>query len=173
MPDFNAMMSQLPPTFRDQRKIDEGHLDLLSIFHFVGAGLALLGLLFLLLHYAMFQTLFDNPKMWQGQQQGPPPEEFFAAFQWFYLIFGVWFAVSLALNVISGLYLRARRHWTFSLVVGGVNCLHIPLGTVLGVFTIIVLMRDSVRELYESQTTSRLTGRSLEAPARSAGGHCG
>jgi hypothetical protein len=52
------------------------------------------------------------------------------------------------LNVISGLCLRARKGRTFSLVVAGINCLYIPLGTLLGVFTIIVLLRDSVRELY-------------------------
>ena len=52
--------------------------------------------------------------------------------------------------MISGFCLHARKHRTFSLIVGGVNFLHLPLGTVLGVFTIIVLIRDSVRELYEA-----------------------
>jgi hypothetical protein len=31
-------MSELPPLPRDQRKIDADHLNLLAIFHFVGAG---------------------------------------------------------------------------------------------------------------------------------------
>jgi len=44
------MISPLPPLPRDQRKIDEDHLNLLGIFHFVGAGLAMLGLLFLVAH---------------------------------------------------------------------------------------------------------------------------
>jgi len=35
-------MTQLAPLPRDQRKIDKDHLNLLAIFHFVGAGLALL-----------------------------------------------------------------------------------------------------------------------------------
>ena len=61
----------------------------------------------------------------------------------------VWFLGSGLLNLISGLYIRVRRHRTFSIIVGGINCLHMPLGTMLGVFTIVVLMRDSVRELYE------------------------
>jgi hypothetical protein len=66
------------------------------------------------------------------------------------LFFGAWFPASGVLNVISGLCLRARKYRAFSLVVACVNCLHIPLGTVLGVFTIVVLVRDSVRELYEA-----------------------
>jgi hypothetical protein len=144
-------MSEPPPLFRDQRKIDADHLKLLSIFHFVGAGLALLGILFLLGHFAMFHAFFANPKMWENQKQGPPPAEFFAIFKWFYLVFAVWLVGSGALNVASGLCIRAGKHRTFSIIVAGFNCLHMPLGTVLGVFTIIVLLRDSVREAYEAR----------------------
>lgn len=144
-------MSELPPLPRDQRKIDADHLKLLWIFHLVAAGLALLGILFLVAHYAVLHTVFTNPKMWENQKQGPPPAEFFAMFKWFYLVFAVWFLGSSVLNVVSGLCIRGRKHRTFSLIVAGINCLHIPLGTVLGVFTIIVLMRDSVRELYEGE----------------------
>jgi hypothetical protein len=143
-------MNGLPPLHKDQRKIDADHLKLLSIFHFVGAGLALLGLLFLLAHYAVMHTLLANPKMWENQKQSPPPAELFAIFKWIYLVGAIWFIGSGILNLISGLCLRARKHRTFSLVVAGINCVHIPLGTVLGVFTIIVLLRDSVREWYEA-----------------------
>jgi hypothetical protein len=143
-------MSDLPPISTDQRKIDADHLKLLSVFHFVGAGLALLGMLFLLVHFAIFHAFFANPKMWQDQKQGPPPAELFAIVKWFYLLFGVWFLASLVLNVISGFCLRARKYRTFSLVVAAINCLHIPLGTILGIFTIIVLIRSSVRELYDA-----------------------
>jgi hypothetical protein len=143
-------MSELPPLPRDQRKIDADHLNLLAIFHFIGAGLALLGILFLLAHFAFLHAFLDNPKIWENQKQGPPPAEFFAIFKWFYLVMGVWFMGSAILNVISGLCLRARKHRTFSIVVAAINCMHMPLGTVLGVFTIIALMRDSVREVYET-----------------------
>lgn len=143
-------MNELPPVFRDQRKIDADHLNLLSIFHFVGAGLAVLGILFLLAHYTMLHFVFANPKMWENQKGGPPPVEFFAAFKWFYVVFGFWFFCSGVLNIMSGLFLRARKCRTFSVVVASLNCLHMPLGTTLGVFTIIVLMRDSVRELYDN-----------------------
>ena len=139
-------MNELPPLPRDQRKIDADHLNLLGIFHFVGAGLAVLGILFLLGHYALMHAVFTNPKFFENQKSGPPPAQLFAIFKWFYLVMGIWFVTSGVLNVISGLCLRARKHRTLSLVVAGINCLHIPLGTVLGVFTIVVLMRDSVRE---------------------------
>lgn len=86
-----------------------------------------------------------------NQKQPLPPAEFFAVFKWLYLVLAAWFLASGLLNVISGVCLRARKHRTFSLVVAGINCLHLPLGTVLGVFTIVVLLRDSVRELYVAQ----------------------
>ena len=143
-------MSEPPALPRDQCKIDAEHIHLLAAFHFVGAGLASLGLLFLFGHYAIFHSIMDNPKLWEGQKGGPPPVEFFQVFRWFYLIGGAWLVASGVINVISGIFLRARKHRMFSLIVAGLNCVHIPLGTVLGVFTLVVLMRDSVRESYDA-----------------------
>lgn len=138
-----------PPPFPDPRKTDAEQLNLLAIFHFVGAGLAVAALLFLLLHFTIFRTILSNPEFMKNSGGPPPPMFFFALFQWFYLIFGLWFLASGILSLISGFYLRARKHRTFSLVVAGLLCLHIPLGTVLGIFTIIVLSRESVRQWYD------------------------
>jgi hypothetical protein len=144
-------MTELPPLARDQRKADADHLRLLAIFHFIGAGLAMLALGFLLLHYLFFHAVMANPEMWKNQNGAvPPPREFFTIFRWIYVAFGLWFVTSCVLNVISGIFLVRKKYRTFSLVVGVVNCIHIPLGTVLGVFTIIVLLRPSVRETYEA-----------------------
>ena len=131
--------------------MDADHLKLLAVFHFVGAGLALLALVFLGLHFLLMHELLTDPKMWAGpkQNQAPPPAEFFALFKWFYLLGSIWLVISFILNLISGFCLLARKNRIFSMVVAGMNCLHIPLGTVLGVFTLVVLLRDSVREMYE------------------------
>src|SRR5580692_875058 len=110
-------MDGLPPLPRDQRKIDADHLNLLAIFHFVGAGLAVLGLLLLFAHYAMMHAFLDNPQFWTAQKQTPPPVEFFAIFKWFYLVGAVWFLASCILNLTSGRCLLARKHRTFSMVV--------------------------------------------------------
>lgn len=149
---MNTPSPLLPPLPRDQRKIDADHLNVLAIFHFVGAGLAALGILFLVAHYAFMHAIITNPEIWKNQKRPMPmpPDQIFTIIKWFYLAGAVWFMSSGVLNVISGLCLRARKGRTFSLVVAGINCLHIPLGTVLGVFTIVVLMRDSVRELYSA-----------------------
>ncbi|HTA65740.1 MAG TPA: hypothetical protein VK753_09555 [Xanthomonadaceae bacterium] len=142
-------MAELPPLMRDQRAIDADHLRLLRIFHFVAAGMAMLGLLFLLANFAMFRAFMDDPQMWNGRNQ-PPPAEFFAMFKWFYVVFGLWFLASGIVNVASGIFIGRRKHRTFSLVAAAFDCLNMPLGTVLGVFTMMVLLRDSVRETYET-----------------------
>ena len=50
---------------------------------------------------------------------------------------------------LAGRYLLQRTHYTFCLVVAAIACLLMPFGTALGIFTIIVLMRPSVREMFE------------------------
>ena len=143
-------MNELPPLTRDQRKVDVDHVKLLAIFHFIGAGLGLIGLVLLAGHFALMHSIFTNPKFLEAQKQSPPPAEILAVFKVLYLVVGVWWVISLVLNLISGLCLSFRKGRTFSLVVAVINCLHIPLGTVLGVFTLVVLIRSSVRELYEA-----------------------
>jgi hypothetical protein len=151
-------MNDIPPIAplpRDQRNIDTDHLNLLSIFHFVGAGFACLGILFLIMHFAFMHFMFTNPTFWQNQRQPPPPPEFFQMFNviiWFYLFAGLFLLASAILNVLSGIFLRMRKYRTFSFVVAAIDCLHIPLGAILGIFTIVVLSRESVRELYETET---------------------
>ena len=48
----------------------------------------------------------------------------------------------------SGLAESRRKHYTFCFVMACVECLSVPFGTVLGVFTILVLNRASVKELF-------------------------
>jgi len=48
------------------------------------------------------------------------------------------------------------RNRFFSLIIGGLNCLQIPFGTALCVFTILVLSRDSVRQLAEKRASRRV-----------------
>jgi len=139
----------LTPVYRDQRKVDADHLKLLAVFHFVGAGLAVLGLLFLAGHFFVMHSIMTNPEVWHTQKN-PPPAILFDVLKWVYALGAFWFLLSLGLNLISGLCLLARKGRMFSLVVAGFNCLHLPLGTVLGVFTMLVLLRDSVRETYDS-----------------------
>jgi hypothetical protein len=139
-----------PPEIDARAVVDAEHVRLLSIFHFVSAGLAFLGVAFSSMYFALFHAMFSNPALWAKSQQGPPPAEVIGIFRWFIGLFVAWFLVSAVGNLLSGIFLRARRHRIFSMVVAGLNCLHIPIGTALGIFTFIVLERESVKKMYET-----------------------
>ena len=96
-------MSQLPPLMRDQRKVDADHLKLLAVFHFVLAGLAVVGLGFLFMHWFFIHAIIGNPEMIKNAKGGPPPEAFFAIFKWFYLFMGACIVTMGVANLVSGL----------------------------------------------------------------------
>ncbi len=125
---------------------DLEHLRLLSIFHYVVAGLTALFSLIPCFH------LFFGLAMVTGNL-GHGDDTFARGMGWFFIIFaglfitgGMTFAVCLAL---AGQKLARQEGYTFCLVVAGVACMLMPFGTVLGVFTIVVLMRESVKKLFD------------------------
>lgn len=144
-----------PPILDGRSRRDQDHLQLLAVFHFIVAGFAVAGIGFLLLHDAFMNAIFANPAMWKDQPNGSPAEFFRAiigVFKWCYVVMTVFGVAIGTANVMSGIWLRKQKNRMFSLVVSGLNCLQVPFGTVLGVFTIIVLMHDSVHAQYESAT---------------------
>ena len=78
---------------------------------------------------------------------------------WFLVGFGIFFAVlgfAFAIFVfLGGPALARRRHYQFARVVACVECLFIPFGTILGVFTRIVLSRESVKKLFASEALTK------------------
>jgi len=146
------------PTAESQRRKDTEHIKLLMVFHFVLAGLSLLGIVFLFMHYFMMNTMmthFSTMEVKDASGTAFPFEDFLKVFVWFYVFMGVIFIAICIVNVLSGMFLRRRKYRIFTLVVAGLNCMRIPFGTALGVCTIMVLMRESVIQSYESD---RLTG---------------
>jgi hypothetical protein len=139
-----------PPTLDAQRRKDDEQLQLLAIFHYVLSGLSLAGEAFIALHYLVMHTVFTHPEMWQGKGGGGPPRALFDILIWVYLFAGAALLAGLVANALAGTFLRKGRHRTFCLIVAALNCVHVPFGTALGVFTLIVLMRDSVRRRYET-----------------------
>jgi Na+-driven multidrug efflux pump len=143
------------PYVRNQRDTDEGHLRLLAIFHFVNAGLAFFGALVMVAEFFFMEKFFNNPNVWQGQKNAPnapPIGPVFEMVKWVFIVCGLFALLACFLNVLSGYCLSARKNRAFSLVVAGLNCLNMPLGTILGAFTFVVLLRDSVRDIYEQKT---------------------
>ena len=126
---------------------------MLAVFHFVTVGLAALGLLAVYGHYTFFRQMMSNPNLWKGAA-APPPPEMFAPMRWIYGFGAAIVAGSGVLNFCAARWLRAKKNRLLTIGVAIVNCFWFPLGTALGVFTIIVLARESVQALYRESVPS-------------------
>jgi hypothetical protein len=143
-------MTDTPPPPASRLSQEEEHLNLLSIFHFVVAGLTALLSCTFLIHIAM-GIVFLNADF-EGEE--PPPDLFawiFIAFPGVMMLLGWSLAAAM---VAAGLKLRRRVSRTFCMVVGGIECLLVPFGTVLGVFTLILLSRESVRARFPAENSN-------------------
>ncbi len=143
----------IAPLPRPEDILDSDDLNSLSIFQFVAAGLDFADILASVAHFALMHAAPNHSHVLQNQELQPPLEavQMVHLMIWMRAIVAIWLVAAVVLNILSGIYLRARKHRTFSLVVAGMNCLQFPLGTVLGVFTFVVLDRQSVKELYEAK----------------------
>jgi hypothetical protein len=128
-------------------KQDLDHLRLLSIFYYVLGGLHGLCACFPLFHLTVGVLLVSGA--FPAPKQGEAIPE---AFGWFFILFasaaillGWTFAICL---IVAGRMLQQQRGYLFCLVVAAIACIFMPLGTVLGVFTLIVLLQPSVKELF-------------------------
>lgn len=122
---------------------DLEHLRLLSIFHYVLAGIVALVSLIPSFHLAFGITLATR---------AAEPDPMAAVVGWFIagmgaLMIGMAWALALGLALAGG-FIARRTNYTFCVVVAGVACLFAPFGTVLGVLTLVVLLKPEVRELF-------------------------
>jgi hypothetical protein len=132
----------------DPRQQDAEYLKLLTIFHYVAAGMMALWGSFPIIHFvvglAMMSGMFEPPK------QGGPPLEYFGAL--FAFIAGAFITIGWTLAIctfFAGRNLARRQHYMYCLIMAGImTAACTPFGTILGVFTIIVLLRPSVKESF-------------------------
>lgn len=147
------------PMSDPSRRVDNDHLNTLSILHYVLAALNLFGGVMAIVQFTFFGPFmerffkaFEQEAAAKGNKGPLGPLEFNEMMHLMMsamLVFAIVFAGVGLLNVISGYFLKQRRHRTFSIVIAAIDCLYVPLGTLLGAFTIIVLSRDTVRAIYE------------------------
>jgi uncharacterized membrane protein YhaH (DUF805 family) len=137
-----------------QSIIDEEHLNILSIGYLVSAGVsaffALFGLLYVFIGIMMSTALTRLPSSATNPVQPPPP----VFVGWIFAVFGLVFflsAAAMAAARFRAAWCLKHRKWrVFCMVVAGIGCLEFPYGTALGIFSFIVLGRDSVVQLFSS-----------------------
>lgn len=140
---------------------DLEQLKTLSIFHYVVGGLIALFACFPIIHLIIGITFltggFPTPPS-QPNEPDFPIKMFGLMFTIIplILILGGWTLAIFA--VIAGRKLAARQSYMFCFVVAAILCAFMPFGTVLGVFTIIVLSRDSVKQLFNQSNPASFDG---------------
>ena len=128
---------------------DAEHLKLLSIFHYVMAGMTALAGCIPILHVAI-GIMMVSGGLPGSPASSPPP----AAFGWLFIGMGGLFILlawtMAVLQFLTARWIAARRRRMFCFVMACIECAAVPVGTALGVFTILVLQRPSVRALFDA-----------------------
>jgi hypothetical protein len=130
-----------------QAQADGRNLDLLAIFHFIYAGLLGFGALFFLLYVILGAVMATSVASGGGSSGDAAAVGGIFAVIGF--VFMALFATKAAFLVWSGISMRKRQRHTLSFVMACISCINLPLGTTLGVFTLVVLSKPSVKWLYE------------------------
>ncbi len=136
---------------------DLQHLNLLAIFHWIWGGLSIAFSFIFIIHIGMGIAILNGSlASGSNSNQDIPPE-----FGWLFVGAGgcamlIGWTIGV-LNVYSGFCLKKHKRRTFCIVIAAIDCLSIPIGTALGVFTMIVLFRDSVKQLYASEAANHVS----------------
>jgi hypothetical protein len=139
----------------NQSILDTEHLKLLSIFYMVSAGLSafysLIGLIYTAFGVFVFEMISKMPT--RDANDVPPPAFIGWIISGFGFLFFLAFAAVAALKLRTAFCIKGRKSRILCLVIAVISCLEIPYGTLLGVFTFIVLDRASVRSEFDRPRT--------------------
>lgn len=130
---------------------DERVLDLLGVFHYVVGGLMILGASIFLIHMAMGVAMVTG----QFPDTDPPPQIMgwiFIALPGIVILLGWTLA---GFIIYAGGNLRRRKGHGLCLAMAGIECIFMPFGTILGVFTLVTLMKEEVRLLFDGNGQTR------------------
>ncbi len=131
-------------------KEDDEHLRILSVSYYVNAGLALGFCALGLVYIALELNFRANPPQSSDAQV-------IAEFTGRILPTGSVQAVAIATalfgvfgicSVLTGRFLASRRRWLYCLITAAITLLYVPIGTMIGWFTIAVLQRPGVKEAF-------------------------
>jgi hypothetical protein len=123
---------------------DVDHLRLLSLFHYILGGILTAFGCIPIIHVVIGILIVTGSL---SGRNSPP-----VAMGFLFIGMGLLFILLIAgiglCLIFSGRCIARRRHYMFSFIVAAICCLQMPLGTLLGVFTIIVLSRPTVKAMY-------------------------
>ena len=150
-----------PPAGLPHRAVsnqDIEHIKILSICYYVTAGLtalmACLPIFHLFMGAAMASGAMGGAGVSSHEQEMMQIMGGLVIGMASLFILGGW--VLAVLNFVVAKKMVRRESRVLCLITAGINCLNVPLGTALGVFTFIVLSRPQVVQSFEERAASRI-----------------
>ncbi|AEQ95635.1 hypothetical protein ACQR5V_00615 [Xanthomonas oryzae pv. oryzicola] len=139
-----------PPALASASADDLQHLKLLSMFHYVLGGFTGLFSLMPLIHLFMGLAIVTaRLPMKDSTGQTAPDMQLFG---WIFVIIATMLILGgltmAGLMAYAGRCIAQRRRHLLCLIVAGISCSFMPFGTVLGVFTLVTLLRPQVKALF-------------------------
>ncbi len=121
---------------------------LLSILHYVWGGFQLIAAIVLLVVFLGGSQIASMAIEHEGAE--PPPGWVLPMIGSIGLGLFILVGLFAVLNILSGTWIAKRRNRTFSMVIAGLNCLSIPLGLALAIYTFITLSDKEVMMEYRT-----------------------
>jgi len=126
----------------------ERNLNTLSLFHYIAGAIFVVFACIPLIHVGIGIAMISAPESFVADNGQVPPE----VLGYFFTAVGILFFLAgqaLACAVIyAGRCLKQRKMYTYCFVTGCVSCMAVPFGTILGVFTIVLLSKDETKALF-------------------------
>ena len=145
-----------------QSVLDEEHVRLLALFHYVSGALTCAGSLLAALWAAFVATMFTafpvearEAMSEEALRQMQVMPKIMAGVVAIMAVAGVGYGV---LEIVAGRCISQHRARVFTIVVAVPRLLFIPWGTILSVFTMLVLERASVEALYRRRAAGNIGG---------------
>jgi hypothetical protein len=134
---------QPPPALTPQ---DESNLNVLGILFFVYAGMIGIGVLALSAFAVIPAILISGAAAGSPPPPGaPPPLLFGGIFAAIFGLFALLLAVKCVILILAGRALGRRQHYVLVMIGACASLFTFPLGTALGVCTILMLQKPSVK----------------------------
>lgn len=131
----------------DQKK---SYLDILAVFHYVNGALTAL----MALAAVVFLLIGLGASSGWGDDFEPEPTCALVAIIFFVLVLVGGYAI---LNLLAGRALHTRSNRILVLITSGINCLNMPFGTLLGIFTFVMMVDPEVRWMFDHGAGAELT----------------
>jgi len=140
------------PQYYQQQYAPVDNLNTFSILHLVKGILTLLFSLFFLFYAfigGFLSTILEHKVL-------ENPEMPFNPGNIFIIIGVIGFIITVVMGILillTAKYIKARRNYTFIFVMSIINCLSVPLGTLLGIFTIIEINKPHIKAQFDKKNS--------------------